>query len=83
MWLVCLPRQLGSGLQTLHVVDRNRLYWAPDQAPGAGEGVWAEFFGRPAYTITLAGRLARSTGATVLMAVSCKVCAWTSCAPGL
>lgn len=42
----------------------------PDQAPGAGEGVWAEFFGRPAYTITLAARLARSTGATVLMAVA-------------
>jgi len=41
----------------------------PDQAPGAGEGVWADFFGRPAYTITLAARLARSTGATVLMAV--------------
>lgn len=39
----------------------------PDQAPGAGEGVWADFFGRPAYTITLAARLARSTGATVLM----------------
>ncbi len=42
----------------------------PDQAPGAGEGVWAEFFGRPAYTITLAARLARSTGATVLLAVA-------------
>ncbi|MCE2948328.1 MAG: lysophospholipid acyltransferase family protein [bacterium] len=41
----------------------------PDQAPGAGEGVWADFFGRPAYTITLAARLAKSTGATVLMAV--------------
>lgn len=42
----------------------------PDQAPGAGEGVWALFFGRPAYTITLAARLAQSTGATVLMAVA-------------
>lgn len=41
----------------------------PDQAPGVGEGVWATFFGRPAYTMTLAARLARSTGATVLMAV--------------
>ncbi len=41
----------------------------PDQAPGAGEGVWADFFGRPAYTITLAARLAHATGATVLMAV--------------
>src|SRR5690606_1050133 len=25
----------------------------PDQAPQAGEGVWADFFGRPAYTMTL------------------------------
>ncbi len=30
----------------------------PDQAPGAGEGVWAPFFGRMAYTITLPGKLA-------------------------
>lgn len=40
----------------------------PDQAPGKGEGVWVEFFGRPAYTMTLAARLAQNTGATVLMA---------------
>ena len=39
----------------------------PDQAPGAGEGAWAPFFGRPAYTMTLAPRLA-ATGATVLLA---------------
>ncbi|MDO9243899.1 MAG: lysophospholipid acyltransferase family protein, partial [Rhodocyclaceae bacterium] len=39
----------------------------PDQAPGAGEGVWASFFGRPAYTMTLAARLAQ-TGATVIFA---------------
>jgi KDO2-lipid IV(A) lauroyltransferase len=38
----------------------------PDQAPGAGEGVWADFFGRPAYTMTLVARLQQSTGATVL-----------------
>ena len=30
----------------------------PDQVPGKGEGEWAEFFGRPAYTMTLAMRLA-------------------------
>ena len=30
----------------------------PDQVPGRGEGVWAEFFGQPAYTMTLAARLA-------------------------
>jgi KDO2-lipid IV(A) lauroyltransferase len=39
----------------------------PDQAPSAGEGVWADFFGRPAYTMTLPGRLQRATGAAVIM----------------
>ncbi len=39
----------------------------PDQVPGRGEGVWAPFFGKPAYTMTLAARLAES-GATVLLA---------------
>jgi KDO2-lipid IV(A) lauroyltransferase len=31
----------------------------PDQVPGAGEGEWAEFFGKPAYTATLAPKLAQ------------------------
>jgi Kdo2-lipid IVA lauroyltransferase/acyltransferase len=35
----------------------------PDQVPSKGEGEWAEFFGRPAYTMTLAARLAERTGA--------------------
>lgn len=39
----------------------------PDQVPSQGEGEWAEFFGRPAYTMTLVGRLAQSSGATVLL----------------
>lgn len=39
----------------------------PDQVPGKGEGIWVPFFGRPAYTMTLAARLAES-GATVLLA---------------
>ena len=30
----------------------------PDQVPGVGEGEWSDFFGRPAYTMTLAARLA-------------------------
>ncbi|MFZ2300631.1 MAG: lysophospholipid acyltransferase family protein [Gallionella sp.] len=42
----------------------------PDQVPGQGEGEWANFFGRPAYTMTLAGRLAENSGATVLIAYS-------------
>ena len=39
----------------------------PDQAPKVGEGVWLNFFGKPAYTMTLAARLTE-TGATTLMA---------------
>ena len=42
----------------------------PDQVPGVGEGEWAEFFGRPAYTMTLVGRLAEQTGAPVLLCYS-------------
>lgn len=40
----------------------------PDQVPSEGDGVWAPFFGRPAYTMTLPQRLARLTGAAVMMA---------------
>lgn len=40
----------------------------PDQAPLEGEGEWAPFFGRPAYTMTLASKLAKKTGAQVFMA---------------
>ncbi len=39
----------------------------PDQVPNEGEGEWADFFGKPAYTMTLASKLAEKTGATVLM----------------
>lgn len=40
----------------------------PDQVPGRGEGEWAPFFGKPAYTMTLVGKLAERSGATVIMA---------------
>jgi KDO2-lipid IV(A) lauroyltransferase len=39
----------------------------PDQVPPDGMGVWAPFFGRPAYTMTLAARLVQQTGATLLL----------------
>lgn len=47
----------------------------PDQVASKGDGVWADFFGRPAYTPTLAHRLARSTGAVPLLFV-CERLAW-------
>jgi Kdo2-lipid IVA lauroyltransferase/acyltransferase len=40
----------------------------PDQVPGAGEGEWAEFFGRRAYTMTLAARLAERDGVLCFLA---------------
>ncbi len=33
-----------------------------------GQGLWAPFFGQPAYTMTLAARLLQQTGATPLLA---------------
>ena len=47
--------------------NREAIGMLPDQVPGVGEGIWAPFFGRPAYTMTLAARLAEG-GATVLLA---------------
>jgi len=39
----------------------------PDQVPGVGEGEWVDFFGKPAYTMTLVGRISEQTGAPVLL----------------
>ena len=39
----------------------------PDQAPKAGEGQWLPFFGRPAYTMTLAARLSEAATQVVFV----------------
>lgn len=39
----------------------------PDQVPGAGEGVWADFFGRPAYTMTLPAKMHQMSGAPLVL----------------
>jgi Kdo2-lipid IVA lauroyltransferase/acyltransferase len=39
----------------------------PDHVPKLGEGAWAEFFGRPAYTMTLAAKLKQMSGAAIIM----------------
>ena len=39
----------------------------PDQVPSFGEGEWAPFFGRSAYTMTLVPRLIESTGAALIL----------------
>lgn len=39
----------------------------PDQVPSGGEGAWAPFFGKPAYTMTLVHRLQQLTKAPMVM----------------
>jgi len=39
----------------------------PDQVPSGGDGIWASFFGRPAYTTTLPARLANRHQTPVVM----------------
>ncbi len=59
---------MGGVRQLLKALKRKEIIGVlPDQVPGNGEGEWAPFFGRPAYTMTLIGRLIESSGATVVM----------------
>ena len=45
----------------------------PDQVPSKGEGVWVNFFGRPAYTMTLPLRLAHQFDAVKIVARGCRI----------
>ena len=67
---VRLARTDVSGVRLLYKALRRgeAIGLLPDQVPGKGEGEWAVFFGRPAYTMTLVGRLLEATGAAVIMA---------------
>jgi Kdo2-lipid IVA lauroyltransferase/acyltransferase len=68
--LRALPATAGGVRGLLRALKRGEAIGVlPDQVPSDGDGTWAPFFGRPAYTMTLPERLARATGATVLMAV--------------
>lgn len=39
----------------------------PDQVPQQGEGVWADFFGKPAYTMTLPAKLQKMTDSIIIL----------------
>jgi KDO2-lipid IV(A) lauroyltransferase len=71
-YLAVLPASLG-GIRLMHKTLRSNQAVAllTDQVPPQGLGLWAPFFGRPAYTMTLAARLALQSGAT-LLPVSCE-----------
>lgn len=57
----------GVRLMLRALRDRQIVGLLPDQVPSRGEGVWAPFFGRPAFTMTLPARLARAHDALVLL----------------
>ncbi len=67
--LAAVPATL-TGVKTLVKALRSgqALGILPDQVPPLGLGVWSEFFGSPAYSMTLPARLAKQTGATILLA---------------
>jgi Kdo2-lipid IVA lauroyltransferase/acyltransferase len=67
--LAAAPATL-SGVKTLVKALRSgqALGILPDQVPPLGLGVWADFFGQAAYSMTLPTRLAKQTGASILLA---------------
>jgi KDO2-lipid IV(A) lauroyltransferase len=66
--LVLAPANL-AGVRTLmrSLKNGHTAGILPDQVPSQGEGCWADFFGRPAYTMTLPARLAAAGGARVVL----------------
>ena len=68
--LLTAPASLAGVRQMMRALRRGETVGLlPDQVPPDGMGVWAQFFGRPAYTMTLAARLIQQTGATPLLMV--------------
>ena len=67
-----LPASL-SAIKAMHkaLKANQAVALLTDQVPPEGLGLWAPFFGKPAYTMTLAARLALQNGA-VLLPVSCE-----------
>ncbi len=64
--LAPVPTTLAGVRQMIKALRQGRAVGLlPDQVPPDGMGEWAPFFGRPAYTMTLAARLAQQTGCEV------------------
>ncbi|MBX9715542.1 MAG: lysophospholipid acyltransferase family protein [Burkholderiaceae bacterium] len=62
------PATLSGVRQMIRALKRGEVVGLlPDQVPPEGLGVWAPFFGQPAYTMTLAARLVQQTGAALLL----------------
>ncbi len=66
--LASAPAALAGVRQMIRALRKGEAVGLlPDQVPPEGMGVWAPFFGQPAYTMTLAARLVQQTGAALLL----------------
>jgi KDO2-lipid IV(A) lauroyltransferase len=66
--LATAPTTLAGVRQMLKALKAGQAVGLlPDQVPPQGMGAWAPFFGRSAYTMTLSARLAKQTGARILL----------------
>lgn len=62
--LEAVPTTLAGVRQMIKALRQGQAVGLlPDQVPPEGLGQWAPFFGKPAYTMTLAARLVQQTGA--------------------
>ncbi len=66
--LATVPTNLSGVRQMIKALRKGEAVGLlPDQVPPDGMGLWTPFFGKSAYTMTLAARLSAQTGATVLV----------------
>ncbi|MFT3857752.1 MAG: lysophospholipid acyltransferase family protein [Aquabacterium sp.] len=62
------PATLSGVRQMLRALKKGETVGLlPDQVPPEGMGVWAPFFGQPAYTMTMAAKLVAQTGCAVVL----------------
>ena len=62
-----VPANLTGVRETMRTLKRGgAVFILPDQVPGEGEGEWSDFFGRPAYTMTLVHRLQQRSKALLV-----------------
>lgn len=67
--VTAIPADLKGVRHFVKALKRNEAVgMLPDQVPRQGEGIWAPFFGREAFTVTLPGKLAKMTNAIVVVA---------------
>lgn len=63
-----VPTNLNGVRQMTRALSKGEaIAILPDQVPSGGDGIWVDFFGRPAYTTTLPVRLANRHGTPAVM----------------